>query len=327
MNALDRFRLDGKRALVTGGSRGLGLCIAEELARRGAKVAILAREPVELAAAAERLRALGADPLTIAADVRLAPDAERAVAETVGRFGALDLLVNNAGVISVGPLTEMSVADFEDEMAVHFWGPLRLSLAALPHLRSSGGGRIVNVASIGGRVPVPHMAPYSASKAALVGLSDALRSELVPLGVKVTTVCPGLMRTGSHLHALFKGDRRGEATWFTASAVAPLLSLDPHRAARRIVEAARRGDAYRTFNLPASAAIRGEGLMPGAARRVAGLAARLLPASPDGSDGRALPGWRVRTAWLPPPLRRRAERAARENLETVRILAGVEISA
>lgn len=323
-----RLVLSGRTALVTGGSRGLGLCIAEELARRGARVAILAREPAELTAAAERLRALGAEPLTIAADVRLAPDAERAVTETVERFGGLDLLVNNAGVISVGPLSEMAVADFEDEMAVHFFGPLRLSLAALPHLESSGAGRIVNIASIGGRLPVPHMAPYSASKAALVGLSDALRSELAPLGVKVTTVCPGPMRTGSHLHARFKGDHRREATWFTASAVAPLLSLDPHRAARRIIEAARRGDAYLTFNAAASAAIWGEGLMPGAARRVAGLAARLLPASTDrAGGGRALPGWRVGTAWLPPALRARAERAARENLETVGIRAGAETSA
>ncbi|HVS66507.1 MAG TPA: SDR family oxidoreductase [Thermoanaerobaculia bacterium] len=310
--------LEGRRALVTGGSRGLGLCIAEELARQGVQVAILARDPVELDAAAERIRAVGPEPLTIVADLRRPADSQRAVRAIVSVFGGLDLLVNNAGVITVGPLSEMTAEDFDEQMAVHFGGPLRLILAALPHLERSGQGRIVNIASFGGRVPVPHLAPYCASKAALIGLSDALRPELVPRGIKVTTVCPGLMRTGSHLHAQFKGNRRSEATWFTASAVAPLLTLDPREAAERIVEAARHGDPYLTFNFTASLATRVEGLMPGAVRRLVGVVARLLPRAPANGDGRlAMPGWRVGKSWLPPMLRRRSERAARRHLETV----------
>lgn len=315
IRALD---LSGKVAVVTGGSRGLGLCICEELVRQGARVVAVARRREELAEACTRLRILGGEVLGLEGDVTAPGDAQIIVDATIRRFGRLDVLVNNAGVITVGPVTEMSFVDFEDQMAVHFWGPLRLSLAALPYLEQDGCGRIVNVASIGGRVSVPHLGPYCASKAALVGLSDVLRAELGPLGVKVTTVCPGLMRTGSHLHAEFKGDRKAEATWFTASAVAPLLAMDPHRAAARVVAACRRGDAYSTFNVFSTLAVRAEGVAPGLTRRVMGVAARVLPSPPPGGGGGdAVPGWRQPTGWLPGFLRHLGDRAARQNLETV----------
>src|SRR5436309_7591109 len=109
----------------------------------------------------------------------------------------------------------MTVEDFEETMRVHFWGPLYATLAALPHLRKQDTGRIVNISSIGGRIAVPHLAPYSASKFALAGLSDGLRTELAREGIYVTTVFPGLMRTGSHVNAQFKGKRRAEFTWST----------------------------------------------------------------------------------------------------------------
>lgn len=314
LRALD---LHGRVAIVTGGSRGLGLCISEELVRHGARVVAVARDRAELAEACARLRALGGEVLGLEADVTDPGDAGIIVDATVRRFGRLDVLVNNAGVITVGPIAHMSLDDFESQMAVHFWGPLRLSLAALPHLERSGAGRIVNVASIGGRVAVPHLGPYCASKAALVGLSDVLRAELAPGGVRVTTVCPGLMRTGSHLHARFKGDRKAEATWFTASAVAPLLAMDPHRAAAKVVAACRRGDAYATFNVFSTLAIRAEGLAPGLVRRLAGVAARLLPEPTEDGGGEAVPGWRQPKGWMPAFLRHLGERAARENLETV----------
>lgn len=309
--------LRGRVGLVTGGSRGLGLAIAEELVRRGARVAIMARNPEELAAAEERLKACGGEVLTVAGDVAAQDDAWRAVQATAERFGGLDLLVNNAGIMSVGPLDQMSEADFREAMDIHFWGPLRLVLAALPHLEASGGGRVVNITSIGGRIAVPHMAPYSASKFALVGLSDALASELKPRGVRVTTVCPGLMRTGSHLHARFKGDARAEATWFTASAVAPLVTTAPGVAARKIIEAARRGDPYLSFNGFAWAALRAEGLAPGLLRRAAALAARALPRPEIEEPEPSVPGWRQPKAWIPGRLRRRSEQAARDHLQEV----------
>ena len=138
--------------------------------------------------------------------VTVAPaDAERAVERVVSRHGAIDVLVNNAGIITVGPLEHASIEDFEESMAVHFWGPLHTMRAAIPHMRRQGGGRIVNISSIGGKVGVPHLAPYCASKFALVGLSEGFRAELLRYGLYVTTVCPGLMRTGSARHAVVKG--------------------------------------------------------------------------------------------------------------------------
>lgn len=314
LRALD---LVGRVAMVTGGSRGLGLCLAEELVAQGARVAIVARDPAELAEAEARLFALGGEVLALRRDITDPAAPQDLVDAVVRRFGGLDVLINNAGLITVGPITDMSIEDFERQMAVHFWGPLRLSLAALPHLERTGEGRIVNVASIGGRIAVPHLGPYSASKAALVALSDVLRAELAPSGVLVTTVCPGLMRTGSFLHAQFKGDRKREATWFTASSTAPVLTMDAHRAAGRIVAACRRGDAYATFNVFSTLGIRAEGLAPGLTRRVVGLVARLLPESPPGGGGEAVPGWRQPTGWIPGYLRTLGRRAARENLETV----------
>jgi NAD(P)-dependent dehydrogenase (short-subunit alcohol dehydrogenase family) len=138
-------------------------------------------------------------------DVREQADVDRAIASAADRFGAVDVLVNNAGIIQVGPMAHMTLADYEDAMRTHFWGPLFAVRAALPHMRRQGGGRIVNISSIGGRLAVPHMLPYSASKFALAGLSDGLRAELAHQKIAVTTVIPGLMRTGSPVNALFKG--------------------------------------------------------------------------------------------------------------------------
>jgi NAD(P)-dependent dehydrogenase (short-subunit alcohol dehydrogenase family) len=314
---LRRIDLDGRVAVVTGGSRGLGLRVAEEMIRHGARVVIAARDPDELDAAERLLAATDGEVLPIRADVTVPEDAAVIVDAAVRRFGRLDVLVNNAGVITVGPLASMDLEDFEKQMQVHFWGPLRLIRAALPHLERSDAGRIVNVSSIGGRVAVPHLGPYSASKAALVGLSDVLRAELAPSGVKVTTVCPGLMRTGSHLHAELKGDRAKEASWFTASAVAPVLAMDAGRAAAKIVAACRRGDPYATFNVFSTLGVRAEGVAPGLVRHAMGVAARLLPAAGTDGGGEAVPGWRQPKAWLPGPLRELGDRAARENLETV----------
>src|SRR5205823_831007 len=112
-----------------------------------------------------------------------------------------------------------------------------------PMMRDQGGGRIVNISSIGGRIPVPHLVPYSASKFALVGLSESMRTELAKDDVYVTTVCPFLMRTGSPMNAEFKGHHEEEFTWFAISDSLPLFSISAERAAHKIVEATRHGDA------------------------------------------------------------------------------------
>jgi NAD(P)-dependent dehydrogenase (short-subunit alcohol dehydrogenase family) len=173
----------------------------------------------------------------------------------VGVRAGLDVLINAAVVIQAGPVGHMTVADYEDAMATHFWGPLFTILAALPHMRRAGARRIVNISSIGGKMLVPHLLPYCASKFALTALSEGLRAELASAGIRVTTVCPGLMRTGSTYNAWFKGQSRREFAWFHVSDSIPGISIDARRAARQVIAACRRGDAELIITLPARLAV------------------------------------------------------------------------
>jgi short-subunit dehydrogenase len=196
----------------------------------------------------------------------------------------IDVLINNAGVIQVGPLEHMTADDFENAMATHFWGPLHLMFETVPAMRRRGFGRIVNIASIGGRIAVPHLAPYCASKFALVGLSDAVRTELDQYGIRVTTVSPGLMRTGSPRRASMKGQHEAEYAWFAISDSLPGLSTSAEKAARQIVEACRHGDPELTITLPAKLAMMVNHVAPTAVANAMMLANQLLP-GPNGAGG------------------------------------------
>ena len=245
----------GKVAVITGGSRGLGLALARRLRAEGAHLALFARDAGELARARQDLLAIApgetpaAEVLTVPCDLTSAPEIQRSIEAVAQHFGALDVLVNVAGIIQAGPLQNMTPADFERTMATNFWGAFHTSWAALPHLRASKGARIVNIASIGGRIAVPHLAPYNASKFALVGLSSSLTVELARENIRVTTVCPGLLRTGSHVHAEFKGQHAEEFDWFSMSNSFPLDSVSAESAVRRIVEACRVGKRFLSFPL------------------------------------------------------------------------------
>jgi NAD(P)-dependent dehydrogenase (short-subunit alcohol dehydrogenase family) len=179
----------------------------------------------------------------------------------------------------------MSLEDFEEAMATNFWGPLYTIRAVLPEMRGRGDGRIVNIASIGGKISVPHLVPYSASKFALVGLSEGLRAELGKDGIRVITVCPGLMRTGSPRHALFKGHHRAEYAWFSISDALPLLSMDADRAGRQIVETLTRDESKRILSVPAKVGVLAHALFPTLTARLLAGVNGLLPAS-DGPGGR-----------------------------------------
>src|SRR5205085_666780 len=237
------YDLRGKTVLVTGGSRGLGLVLAREFAEEGAQVAICARDPAELERARRDLSARGARVLAFPCDVTERAQVKELVEVVTRHFGGVDVLVNNAGVIQVGPVEVMTLEDFEQAMAVHFWGPLYATLCVLPQMRERRDGRIVNISSIGGKIGVPHLVPYSASKFALAGLSDGLRAELAKDNILVTTVCPGLMRTGSPRNATFKGRHRAEYAWFAISDALPVTSIQAERAAGQIVAACKRGQA------------------------------------------------------------------------------------
>jgi short-subunit dehydrogenase len=274
---LSGYDLRGKTVLITGGSRGLGLVMAREFAREGAQLAICARDEAELERARANLNKLGARVLAVPCDVTDRSQVNEMVSIVRDRYGQIDVLVNNAGVIQVGPLEVMTVEDYEEAMRVHFWGPLYTTLAVLPEMRRRRDGRIVNISSIGGKISVPHLVPYSASKFALVGLSEGLRAELQKDGVVVTTVCPGLMRTGSPRNATFKGQHRAEYAWFSISDALPVTAMQAERAARQIIEACKRGDAEIVLSIQAQLAVRFHGLFPGLTADLLGLVNRLLP--------------------------------------------------
>ena len=238
---MPRFSFHDKVALITGGSRGLGLEIARQFCKQGGRVAILARDPEELARAREDLASRSGEVLTIQCDLLDGAQIQSAVQQTLARFGKIDILINNAGIIQIGPLEHMRLEDFDRAMRLHFWAPFVLQMLIVPQMRANSGGRIVNISSIGGKVAVPHMAPYSASKFALTGFSDAIRAELSRDNIFVTTATPGMMRTGSQIHAKFKGDHAAEYKWFEMSSRLPLTSISSERAARKILAACRRG--------------------------------------------------------------------------------------
>jgi NAD(P)-dependent dehydrogenase (short-subunit alcohol dehydrogenase family) len=291
--------LRGQVALVTGSSRGLGFLLAREFGRAGCKLAICARDEDELERARADLAREGYEVLAVPCDVADRAQVERLVDETTGHYGRVDVLVNNAGIIQVGPLPAMTLHDFQVAMDVMYWGVVYPTLAALPGMRERGYGRIVNVTSIGGKVAVPQLLPYDCAKFAAVGFSQGSRAELARDGVVVTTIVPGLMRTGSHLNALFKGDQEQEYGLFAPMASLPFISMDAERAARQIVQATRRGESERILGLPANLLARFHGLFPGLTVDLLAVANHVLPAGTNRSN---VPGRKVETRLHSPVL-------------------------
>src|SRR6266511_1287323 len=309
-----RYPLHDKVVLITGGSRGLGLVLARHICARGGKVALFARDPDELGRAKADLVPRGGKVLTIECDLLDAGQIQSAVRQVIDRFGKIDILINNAGIIEVGPVEHMTPEDFERAMRLHFWAPFELISQIVPEMRIWSGGRIVNISSIGGKVAVPHLAPYSASKFALTGLSDALRAELARDNIYVTTVAPGMMRTGSHVNAKFKGKHDSEFAWFGASAGAPLISMNADRAARKILAACRRGQPSLTLTFAARAAILGNALFPNLTGHMMKLVNRFLPGAGDEGGNQLRVGSQLRRL-NPTWLTRLADRATIRNNE------------
>jgi short-subunit dehydrogenase len=284
-----RYDLGGKVALVTGGSRGLGFALADELASKGARLAICARDEERLERARMLLAARGADVRPFRCDV-----SDREQVETmVAGIGRIDVLITNAGVIGVGPLETQRVEDFEQMHGIMFWGVVYPTLAVLPQMLARGDGRIANVTSIGGKISVPYLLPYNAAKFAAVGFSEGLRAELAGKGVSVTTVVPGLMRTGSYVAALFKGQRRTLYNLFTPIATTPLTTISGRRAARKIVAAMERGDPELILTAHANLVARANGLAPALMQRVLGGVTRVLP---KGGSAEPIPGLEIDSA-------------------------------
>ncbi len=269
--------LRGQVVVITGGSRGLGLALAEEYVHQGARIVLCARDEQELEHAREMLASQGAQVLAIPCDLRDREQVEQLIDQATKRCGRIDILVNNAGIMSVGPVMTQTLNDYEESLQVLFWGPVYATLAVLPQMLQRKQGCIVNISSIGGKVSIPHLLPYSSAKFALTGFSEGLYTELAKEGIRVVTVTPGLMRTGSALHAFFKGKHHDEYTWFSIAASLPVLSISARKAAQRIVQATRKGRVEMTLTLPAGVLIFLHGLFPTLTIKMLGLIDRFLP--------------------------------------------------
>ena len=274
-----RFSFRGRVVVITGGARGFGLAMARCLAPEGPRLFLLARTGAELAEARQDLQARGAAVETIGCDIRESRSVQDAVSRIVETAGRVDVLINNAGVMQMAPFEHTQIEDYEDSLDTHFRGPLYLIRACLPYMQR--GGRIVNIASIGGRVAVPHLVPYCVGKFALVALSDGLHAELAKDGIAVTTVTPWLMITGSHRNVLTRGQREREARLFALGAALGGMNVD--RAARDVIEACRRGRARVAPGWPADLAVLANAIAPELMGALMAVGARLILPRPEAS--------------------------------------------
>jgi len=274
---LRKIDLGKQVVLIMGGSRGLALEVARIVAREGAYVALAARDADELAAAKAILDLSEDSVFTSVCDVTDEAQVRRTIADVEERFGDVDVLINMAGLIEAGPMEVQLEQDYKDSMNTHFWGPLHAINAVLPSMRERKRGRIVNIASIAGLVSVPHLLPYSTSKHTLVGFSEGLRTELVKDNIYVTTVCPGLMRTGSARNADMKGHNKIEYAFFSILDALPFTSIDAGQAAKEIVEAFKYGDSRLIISIQAKALHLAHAIWPTAVIETFGLVNCFLP--------------------------------------------------
>lgn len=266
-----------KVALITGGSKGLGLTLAEELLKEKCQVIICARDEVSLAKAKDHLIEYGSKIDTVICDVGKKDDVEEVIADIVSKYGKLDLIFNNAGIITVGSMESLTEKEYRQSIDIMYWGIVNTTLAAVPYMKKQKSGQIINITSIGGEISVPHLLSYSSAKFAAVGFSKGSASELRKDNIYVTTIVPGLMRTGSYINAQFPKDEREEFKIFSFLASTPGITLEPRRAAKIILEATRERKAYQILGVQNKIIIKVAHLFPNIVTNIFSLVSRFLP--------------------------------------------------
>jgi len=273
------FDFKNKAVYITGGSRGLGLSIAWNLLEKGAKVTLVARDLEELERGKEILLKdfpQGEIYLSVC-DITESKNLHFSIDEAIQNMGGLDLLVNNAGAILVGPIETMKMEDFEAQIKLHLYAAIDATQYVSKHFDTRGGGRILNICSMGGKIAVPHMLPYDVSKFALAGFSQGAASELALRNIIVTTAYPAVMRTGSPIQAVFKGDHQKEFAWFEAFDNMPVLSMSADTAAKKVLKAVADARTEIILSFPARLRMMVGAMLPEATNALMGLAAKLLP--------------------------------------------------
>lgn len=285
LRARRRIELEDRVVVLTGASTGHGLIAARIAAERGAKLVLAARDSKTLFAAEDELARAGARHVSaVPTDVTDPEQCHLLIEHAIARHGRVDVLVNNAGMIQVGPADAMTLEDFRTALATNLWGALHTITAALPFMRARGFGRIANVVSVGGRMAVPHLLPYTVSKFALAGLTKGLRIELARENILVTGVYPGTMRTGGHRHAWIKGDEATEYSLFALGDSLPLVAVPARKVAESLWSAVCNGDPEVHVGWQSQVVARLENLFPNLMAEALAFVNARLPEALSGSQ-------------------------------------------
>ncbi len=273
------YSFAGRKVYITGGSRGLGLSIAWNLLDQGADVTLVARDEEELIRGQNILlkEFSDANVFISVCDITKVNELAESLDQAIERMNGIDILINNAGSILVGPFTSMEKEDFEAQMKLHLYAVVDATGLIFPHFKSRGKGRILNICSLGGKVAVPHMLPYDASKFALAGFSQGVSAELAPHNITVTTAYPTVMRTGSPIQAVFKGDHGKEFEWFETIDNLPLLSMSADTAAKKVLQAVADGQSEVILSWPGKARLLVGAFLPEIMNAMMGMVAGFLP--------------------------------------------------
>lgn len=271
--------LKHKVILITGGSKGLGFVLAKHLIKEDCKLALCARDPEELELAREELRKIGGDALILVCDVSDKKAVDDLVMKVIDHYGHIDIVINDAGIIMVGAMESFTIEEYQEAMNVMYWGIVHTTSAVLPHMKRRKHGQIINITSVGGKVSIPHLLPYSAAKFAAVGFSEGISAELRKDNIFVTTIIPGLMRTGSYINALFQQNNKLEFRLFALMSTAPFITISADKAARMTIKAMKSKRALKVLGLPAQALIQLHHFFPETSIRLFGHLAKFIPSA------------------------------------------------